>query len=68
MEKNIFNPQRHQRDAWQSRRGQWASETNKKLDAQLLAAEIKAEAYDEMINMAEAKFRIPLRKKVAAKQ
>ena len=31
-----------------------------KTEAQLLAAEIKAEAYDEMINEAEAKFRIPI--------
>ncbi len=40
----------------------------KELEAQLLAAEIKAEAYDEMINVAEAKFRIPIRKKAGAKQ
>lgn len=35
----------------------------KELEAQLLRAEIKAEAYDEIINVAEAKFRIPIRKK-----
>ena len=40
----------------------------KELEAQLLHAEIKAEAYDEMINVAEAKFRIPIRKKAGAKQ
>ena len=40
----------------------------KELEAQLLRAEIKAEAYDEMINVAEAKFRIPIRKKAGAKQ
>ena len=40
----------------------------KELEVQLLAAEIKAEAYDEMINVAEAKFRIPIRKKAGAKQ
>ena len=40
----------------------------KELEAQLLRAEIKAEAYDEMINVAEAKFRIPIRKKAGAKR
>ena len=40
----------------------------KELEAQLVRAEIKAEAYDEMINVAEAKFRIPIRKKAGAKQ
>ena len=40
----------------------------KELEAQLLHAEIKAEAYDEMINVVEAKFRIPIRKKAGAKQ
>ena len=40
----------------------------KELEAQLLHAEIKAEAYDEMINVAEATFRIPIRIKAGAKQ
>lgn len=40
----------------------------KELEAQLLRAEIKAEFYDEMINVAEAKFKIPIRKKAGAKQ
>ena len=40
----------------------------KELEAQLLRAEIKAEAYDETINVAEAKFRIPIRKKASTKQ
>ena len=40
----------------------------KKLRAQLTKAEIKAEAYDELINVAEAKFNIPIRKKAGAKQ
>ncbi len=40
----------------------------KELEAKLLKAEIKAEAYDEMINVAEAKFNIPIRKKAGAKQ
>lgn len=31
-------------------------------------AEIKAEFYDEMINVAEAKFKVPIRKKAGAKQ
>ena len=37
----------------------------KELEAQLRQAEIKAEFYDEMINVAEAKFKIPIRKKLA---
>ena len=40
----------------------------KKLRAQLTRAEIKAEAYDELINVAEAKFNIQIRKKAGAKQ
>lgn len=40
----------------------------KELEAQLLKAEIKAEFYDEMINVAEAKFKIQIRKKAGAKQ
>ncbi len=40
----------------------------KELEAQLLQAEVKAEFYDEMINVAEAKFKIPIRKKAGAKQ
>ena len=40
----------------------------KKLRAQLNKAEIKAEAYDELINVAEAKFNIQIRKKAGAKQ
>lgn len=40
----------------------------KKLRAELLNAEIKAEAYDELINVAEAKFGIQIRKKAGAKQ
>lgn len=40
----------------------------KELEAQLLQAEVKAEFYDEMINVAEVKFKIPIRKKAGAKQ
>lgn len=40
----------------------------KELEAKLLQAEIKAEAYDEMIKIAEARYRIPIRKKAGAKQ
>lgn len=40
----------------------------KKMRAQLNRAEIKAEAYDELINVAEAKFNIQIRKKAGAKQ
>ena len=40
----------------------------KDLEKQLLQAELKAEFYDEMISVAEAKFKIPIRKKAGAKQ
>ena len=40
----------------------------KELEAQLRQAEIKAEFYDEMINVAEAKLKIPIRKKAGDKQ
>lgn len=40
----------------------------KELEAQLLAAEVKAEVYDRMIEIAEARFCIPIRKKPGAKQ
>lgn len=40
----------------------------KELEAQLLQAEIKAKFYDKMIDVAEAKFKIPIRKKAGAKQ
>ena len=39
-----------------------------RLRAQLEKAEIKAEAYEELINVAESKFKIAIRKKVGAKQ
>lgn len=39
----------------------------RELEQRLLRAEIRAEAYDEMINVAEAKFRVPIRKKAGAK-
>ena len=39
-----------------------------RLRAELLNAEIKAEAYNELINVAEAKFGIQIRKKAGAKQ
>lgn len=38
------------------------------LEMQLKEAEIKAEFYDKMIDVAEAKFKIPIRKKAGAKQ
>lgn len=40
----------------------------KELKAQIRRAEIKAEFYDEMINVAEAKFKIQIRKKSGDKQ
>lgn len=40
----------------------------KRLRRELTKAEIKAEAYDEMINVAESQFNIRIRKKAGAKQ
>ena len=39
-----------------------------RLKAQLANAEFRADAYDEMINVAESKFNIPIRKKAGAKR
>jgi uncharacterized protein YlxW (UPF0749 family) len=39
-----------------------------RLRSQLEKAEIKAEAYEELINVAESKFKISIRKKAGAKQ
>lgn len=38
------------------------------LEAKLKAAELARDAYNEMINVAEARFNIPIRKKAGAKQ
>lgn len=40
----------------------------KELESRLLESEIKAEAYDEMINVAESKFGIAIRKRAGAKR
>ena len=40
----------------------------KELEAQLEKESIRADFYDEMINVAEAKFNIPIRKKTGTKQ
>lgn len=40
----------------------------RELESQLTMAEIKAEAYDEMINVAESMFHIQIRKKAGAKR
>ena len=40
----------------------------KELEARVLHAELKAEFYDEMINVAEAQFKIQIRKKADTKQ
>lgn len=40
----------------------------KELEAQLKKESIRADFYDEMINVAEAKFNIPIRKKAGTKQ
>ncbi len=39
-----------------------------KLKEALRMAELRADAYDEMINVAEAKFNVPIRKKAGTKQ
>lgn len=40
----------------------------RELESALTKADIKAEAYDEMINVAESKFHIQIRKKAGAKR
>lgn len=40
----------------------------RELEAALRKAELRADLYDEMINVAEAKFKISIRKKAGAKQ
>lgn len=40
----------------------------KELESRLLESEIRAEAYDEMITVAESMFGIPIRKKAGAKR
>ena len=40
----------------------------KKLERELEEAQIRAEVYDKMIDIAEATFRIPIRKKSGTKQ
>lgn len=40
----------------------------KRVRAQLTKAEVKAEAYEELINVAETRFNISIRKKAGAKQ
>lgn len=40
----------------------------KELEAQLKRETLRADFYDEMINVAEAKFNIPIRKKAGAKR
>ena len=68
IEENTFNPQDINKMHSKDNEIEELQKRVKELEAQLLAAEIKAEAYDEMINVAEAKFRIPIRKKAGAKQ
>ena len=68
MTKDTFNPQGINKMHGKDNELKELQKRVKELEAQLLAAEIKAEAYDEMINVAEAKFRIPIRKKAGAKQ
>ena len=40
----------------------------RRLEKEVLQAQIKAEALDEMINVAEAKFNVPIREKAGAKR
>ena len=68
IEENTFNPQDINKMHSKDNEVKELQKRVKELEARLLAAEIKAEAYDEMINVAEAKFRIPIRKKAGAKQ
>ena len=63
-----MKPQAEETAKDQSREIEELQQRVKELEAQLLRAEIKAEFYDEMINVAEAKFQIPIRKKAGAKQ
>lgn len=63
-----MKPQTEETEKDQSREIEELQKRVKELEAQLLRAEIKAEFYDEMINVAEAKFKIPIRKKAGAKQ
>ena len=68
MAKDSYNVQAASNEQPQSAEIRELQKRVKELEKQLLEAEIKAEAYDELINVAEAKFRIPIRKKAGAKQ
>ena len=61
-------PQKEETDQAESQDVKELQKRVKKLEAQLLHAELKAEFYDEMINVAEAKFKIQIRKKAGAKR
>lgn len=62
-EPQISNPSQNQ-----SKEVEALQKRVRELEAQLRQMEIKAEFYDEMISVAEAKFKIPIRKKAGAKQ
>lgn len=62
-EPQISNPSQNQ-----SKEVEALQKRVRELEAQLRQVEIKAEFYDEMISVAEAKFKIPIRKKAGAKQ
>ena len=66
--KDMKKPQTLRPSQDQSKEVEALQKRVKELEAQLRHAEIKAEFYDEMINVAEAKFKIPIRKKAGAKQ
>jgi hypothetical protein len=61
-------PQKEVTDQVQSEDVKALKKRIKELEAQVLHAELKAEFYDEMINVAEAQFKIQIRKKAGAKQ
>ncbi len=68
MARNSYKVQSVSEEQSQSAEVRELQKKVRELEKQLLEAEIKAEAYDELINVAEAKFRNPIRKKAGAKQ
>lgn len=66
--KEMKEPQMSNPSQNQSKEVEALQKRVRELEAQLRQVEIKAEFYDEMISVAEAKFKIPIRKKAGAKQ
>ena len=65
MAKNSYKAQAVNREQLQSDEVRELQKKVRELEKQLMEAEIKAKSYDELINVAEAKFRIPKEKKLA---